>query len=168
MLTEETNNNQAQAREHNQQAWHEQYQTIQTEGLVVHQHYQILAARPLIRKTILFGAGNEQEAALLKGSVQHARTQRVFLAADSSEVLFLVQNVYLDLLILDDELTPLSGMDLYRHLHRMKGLQVPPAIILSDNGMPLLVAELAPHSLMELEKPIEGEVLVKAIDQFLI
>jgi CheY-like chemotaxis protein len=132
------------------------------------QNSRIQAGRPLIRKTILLGEGNEKVAAILKECVQQAGAHRVFLAADSSEVLCLVQNVHIDVLVLDDGLTPLPGIELYRHLHFMKGLEALPTIILSDCISPLLQTELAHSHLVGLEKPIKGETLVKAIDQLLV
>src|SRR5437763_254490 len=76
------------------------------------QNSRIQAGQPLIRKTILLGEGNEKDATFLKESVQQARAHRVFLAADSSQVLSLVQHVHIDVLVLDDGLTPLPGIEL--------------------------------------------------------
>lgn len=132
------------------------------------QNSRIQAGRPLIRKTILLGQGNETNAEFLKESMQQARTHRVFLAADSSQVLCLLQNVYIDLLVLDDGLTPLPGFELYHRLHFMKGREALPAIIMSDYFSPFLQAELAYYHLVGLEKPIKVEALVKAIDQLLV
>jgi len=125
------------------------------------------ASRPLIRKTILLGQGNEKDAAFLKENMQQVSAHRVFLASDSSQVLCLVQNVHIDLLVLDNELTPLPGIELYHHLHFMKGLDATPVIIISDCFSPLLLAELALYNLIGLEKPIKVHALVKAIDQLL-
>jgi CheY-like chemotaxis protein len=236
MLTEKTNDAQAEALKHDAPILQDQYQVIHTERLVLLMHYQILykqyqallercptkqgqypdiatfrqtlqdyrqsqqeqrrlirqfrqtmhkhlimrwsyesdqnsriqADRPLIRKNILLGVGNEKDAAFLKESMQQTCAHRVFVVTDSSQVLRLVQNVYIDLLVLDDRLTPLPGIELYHHLHRMKGLETTPAIIMSDFFSPLLQAELAFYNLVVLEKPIKAVAFVKAIDQFLI
>lgn len=125
-------------------------------------------SRPLIRKTILLGKGNEKDAAFLKQDMQQASAHRVFLATDSSQVLCLVQNVHIDLLVLDDELTPLPGIELYHHLHFEKGLEATPAIIMSARYNPLFQAELALYNLIGLEKPIKVDALVRAIDQLLV
>lgn len=125
------------------------------------------ASRPLIRKTILIGQGNEKDAAFLKEIMQQASAHRVFLAADSSQVLCLVQNVHIDLLVLDAELTPLPGIELYHHLHRIKGLEATPAIIMGDCFSPLFQAELALYNLIGLEKPIKVFALMQTIDQLL-
>jgi CheY-like chemotaxis protein len=132
------------------------------------QNSRIQADRPHIRKTILLGAGNEKDAAFLKESMQQTGAHRVFVVTDSSQVLCLVQNVHIDLLVLDDGLTPLPGIELYHHLHCMKGLEATPAIIMSDCFKPLLQAELALYNLIGLEKPIKVDALVKAIDQLLV
>jgi CheY-like chemotaxis protein len=126
------------------------------------------ASRPLIRKTILLGKGNEKDAAFLKEIMQQASAHRVFLATDSSQVLCLVQSVHIDLLVLDDELTPLPGIELYHHLHFEKGLEATPAIIMSTRYNPLFQAELALYNLIGLEKPIKVDALVMAIDQLLV
>lgn len=125
------------------------------------------ASRPLIRKTILIGQGNEKDGAFLKEIMQQASAHRVFLAADSSQVLCLVQNVHIDLLVLDAELTPLPGIELYHHLHLMKGLEGTPAIIMSNFFSPLFQAELALYNLIGLEKPIKVFALMQTIDQLL-
>jgi hypothetical protein len=124
--------------------------------------------RPFVRKTILLGVGNEQDAALLKESMQQAGAYRVFVAADSSEVLCLAQNVHIDVLVLGDELTPLSIIELYNHVHCMKGLEDLPTIIVSDCFSPFHHTELAHSHVIELEKPIKGDLLARAIDQLLI
>ena len=132
------------------------------------QHSQRPAGAPLIRKTILLGEGNEQDATFLKERMQQAHAHRLFLAVDSSQVVRLVQNVHIDVLVLDNGLTPLPGMELYHQLHVMKGLETLPAIIISACFSPFLQAELAHHHLIGLEKPLKVEALVKAIDQLLV
>jgi CheY-like chemotaxis protein len=132
------------------------------------QNSRIQAGQPLIRKTILLGEGNEKDAAFLKESMQLASAHRVFLAADSTQVLCLVQNVHIDLLVLDNGLTPLTGLELYHHLHFMKGLEALPAIIMSACFSPFLQTEIAQHHLIGLEKPIKVAALVRAIDQLMV
>ena len=99
--------------------------------------------------------------------MQQASVHRVFLACDSTQVPCLVQNVHIDLLVLDNGMTPRTGLELYHHLHFMKGLEALPVIITSAYFSPLIQAELAQHHLIGLEKPIKEEALVRAIDQFL-
>ena len=132
------------------------------------QYSRIQADRPLVRKTILLGESNEKDAAFLRESVQQASVHRVFLACDSTQVLCLVQNVHIDLLVLDNGMTPQTGLELYHHLHFMKGLEALPVIITSAYFSPLIQAELAQHHLIGLEKPIKVEALVRAIDQLLV
>lgn len=132
------------------------------------QNSPIPAGRPLIRKTILLGVGNEQDAAFLKESVQQAGAHRVFLATDSSQVLCLVQNVHIDVLVLDDGLTPLPAIELYHHLHCMKGLEALPAIIISACFSPLPQTEPAHNRLIGLAKPIKVKELMKVIDLLLV
>ncbi|HYX50126.1 MAG TPA: hypothetical protein VE843_10315 [Ktedonobacteraceae bacterium] len=126
------------------------------------------APRSLIRKTILLGVGNEEGAAVLKEGMLQATAHRVFMAADSSQVLSLLQNVHIDVLILDDELTPLSAIKLYHHLHGIQGRERLPVIIMSTCCTSLLPEELMHPNLIGLEKPITGEALVKVIDQLLV
>jgi CheY-like chemotaxis protein len=132
------------------------------------QHSQRPAGAPLIRKTILLGEGNEKDATFLKERMQQAHAHRVFLAVDSSQVVRLVQSVHIDVLVLDNGLTPLPGIELFHHLHVMKGMETLPAIIMSACFSPYLQAELEHHHLIGLEKPIKVEALVKAIDQLLV
>ena len=79
-----------------------------------------------------------------------------------------MQNVHIDLLVLNDGLTPLPGIELYHYLHFMKGLEALPAINTSACFSPPLQEELAHYHLIGLEKPIKVEALVKAIDQLLV
>jgi CheY-like chemotaxis protein len=162
------------------QSQQEQQRLIQQFRQTLHEHLLIIrsyrsnqnsriqAGQPLIRKTILLGEGNEKDAAFLKESMQQASAHRVFLAADSTQVLCLVQNVHFDLLVLDNGLTPLTGLELYHHLHFMKELEALPAIIINACFSPFLQAEIAQHHLIGLEKPIKVEALVRAIDQLLV
>jgi hypothetical protein len=101
-------------------------QTLHTQLIITriyrsNQNGRIQAGRPLLRKTILLGVGNEKDATFLRESVEQARAHRVFLAADCSQALSLVQNVHIDVLVLGDGLNPLSGIELDQHLHCMKG-----------------------------------------------
>jgi PleD family two-component response regulator len=129
---------------------------------------RIQAGRTLVRKTILLGEGNEKDADYLKESMQQAGSHRVFLAADSTQVLCLVQNVHIDLLVLDNGLTPLPGLELYNQLHLIKGLEALPAIILGECFSSFSQAEIAHFHLIGLDKPIKEEALVRAIDQLLV
>lgn len=126
------------------------------------------AKQSVIRKVIVLGAGSEENTLFLKEGLERVSTHRVFLAADSGQVLRLVQTVHIDLLVLDNELTPLSGFDLYRLLHSMKGLQALPAIILSNSFSSRFQAELARLHLFWQEKPVKVESLIQAIDKFLV
>ncbi len=132
------------------------------------QNSHMPAGRPLIRKTILLAVGNEQDAALLKASVQQVSVHRVFVAADWSEVLCLVQNVHFDVLVLGEELTLLPPMELHMCVYGLEALEGLPTIALSDFLSPLHCTERAHSHLMELERPIKGDALVKAIEQLLI
>lgn len=123
------------------------------------------ADRPLLRTTILLGTGNAQEAAFLKAYLQQAHTHRVFLAADNRETLGVLHNVHIDVLILDEELNPLSGSELYHHLHCLKKRL--PTIIMSDSFRFLRQLERIHSHFIGLEKPVRGDALLKAIDQLL-
>jgi PleD family two-component response regulator len=129
---------------------------------------QAEAGRPLVRKTVLLATDNEQDAALLKASMQQARTYRVFVAADWSEVLCLVQNVHIDVLVLGDELTALPGIELHTCVQSLKGLEGLPTIVMSNCLGPLHDAERAHSHLMGLERLIKGDILVKVIEQLLM
>jgi hypothetical protein len=158
----------------------EQQRSIQQFRRTLHKHLLIIrsyrsnqirriqAGRTLIRKTILLGEGNEKDAFFLKESMQQASSHRVFLAADSTQVLCLVQNVHIDLLVLDKELNPLPGLELYNQLHLMKGLEALPAIIMGEGFSSFSEAEIAHYHLIGLEKPIKEEALERAIDQLLV
>jgi PleD family two-component response regulator len=132
------------------------------------QNRRIQTGRTLVRKTILIGEGNDKDAAFLKESILQASSHRVFLAADSTQVLFLTQNVHVDLLVLDNGLTPLPGLELYNQLHLMKGLEALPVIIVGESFSFFSQGEIGHYHLIGLEKPIKEEALVRAIDQLLV
>jgi hypothetical protein len=131
------------------------------------QNRHVPADRPLMRTTLLLAVGNAQDADVLKKGLQHADAHRIFLAADWREVLCLVQNVYVDVLILDDDLTPLPDNEVSHYLQGMKKVEALPAIILRDRCNPFQLAERAHASYIELDKPIMEEVLLKALVQLL-
>ncbi len=124
------------------------------------------ADRPLMRTTILLGTGDAQGAVFLKRCVQQASTHRMFLSANHDEVLYLLHNVYIDVLVLDEGLTPLPGSELYHQLHYLK--ERLPTIIMSDSFRFLYRLERSHSHFMGLEKPVQGDALLKAIDQLLV
>jgi PleD family two-component response regulator len=121
---------------------------------------------PLIRKAILIGESDAEITAFLKVAIQQETTHRVFLAFDSTQVLQIAQNVNIDLFLLDYTLAPLSAVKLYSQLQTMQGRQALPAIILYTPLSPNIQAEIAQHRLIGLNKPIEIDALLRAIDQF--
>lgn len=125
------------------------------------------AVRPHIRSTILLGVAQERDSTSLKESIQQAGNHRVFVVTDRSQVLCLMQNVHIDLLVLDDEMTPLAGIELYDQVQSIAGPRVLPTIIMGDGYSPLYQAEQARSYIMRLERPIEVDALVRAIDQLL-
>jgi hypothetical protein len=131
------------------------------------QNRNLPADRPLMRTTLLLAVGKAQDANVLKESLQQADAHRVFLAADWREPLCLVQNVHLDVLILDDDLTPLPDNEVSHYIQGMKKVEALPAIILRVRCNPFQLTERARASCIELEKPITGEALLKGIDQLL-
>ncbi len=121
--------------------------------------------RALLRKTILLGMGNAQEATVLMEGMEHAGAHRVFVAADRSQVLCVLRTVHIDLLVLDEALFPLPGSELDDQWHCVK--EKLPAIILSTHSRTLLPKEYMSPNLIGLEQPMTVESVVMALHHLL-
>jgi CheY-like chemotaxis protein len=74
------------------------------------------------------------------------------LATDGEQALAVVQDIRPDLLVLDDQLPGMNGIELYDHLHTMKPLREVPAILVSAT---LPERELKQRGMLGLSKPLD-------------
>ncbi|HLI07622.1 MAG TPA: response regulator [Ktedonobacteraceae bacterium] len=123
-------------------------------------------SQQLTRKCILIVEQDDGIASFLRAAIQDEMLDYTLLATNSEQALDLVRQVKVDLFLLDNEISPISGIALYDHLHQLVGLESIPAIILSTN-LPRYQREIERRYLTGISKPCELDDLLDTIESLL-
>jgi DNA-binding response OmpR family regulator len=86
------------------------------------------------------------------------------LATDGFEALHLMHEIAPDLFLLDYQLPRMNGIELYDQLHRTKGLEDIPAIMMSAR---LPKQDIEKRSIIGMNKPFDLSELLDAIEKLL-
>ncbi|HEU5231100.1 MAG TPA: response regulator [Ktedonobacteraceae bacterium] len=116
-------------------------------------------------KIILFVGSDELNAVLLMQQISHERPYRVFYASDSSAALKFTQYFRPNLFILDHCLPEINGIEQYDRLHRRKGLEHVPALLMGK--LPLPYPAMVQRKIVGVCKPIDLQELLQKIDMLL-
>ncbi|MFL5626644.1 MAG: response regulator [Ktedonobacteraceae bacterium] len=105
------------------------------------------------------GIGNFLVQAILQETPYQA-----MLVADGFQALKAVANIKPSLFILDYQLPRMNGIELYDHLHAIKGLEHIPAMVISAR---LPRQEIEKRKIIAMSKPLELDDFLNTIEKLL-
>ena len=112
--------------------------------------------------TILLVEDDASIGDVLLHVLKNETSYHVVLATNSIEAFHLIHQVKPCLFLLDYHLPGMNGLDLYDHLHVMKGLEAIPALFMSAN-IPRQEAEK--RHVLVLHKPFDIDDLLQTIEK---
>jgi CheY-like chemotaxis protein len=116
-------------------------------------------------KTILLVEDDINIGEVLVQAITQETSYLAVLAADGFEALKFVENLTPNLFILDYHLPGMDGIELYDKLHAIKNLADVPTIMMSAR---LPQQEIAKRTIVGMNKPIDLDDFLRAIDQLLV
>lgn len=116
-------------------------------------------------KIILFVGSDELNAMLLMQQISHERSYRIFHASDSSAALKFTQYFRPNLFFLEHCPPVINGIELYDRLHRRKGLEDVPALLMGKPPLPY--PEMGQRKIVGVCKPVDLPELIQKIDMLL-
>ena len=115
-------------------------------------------------KTILVVEDDTGIGEVLVQAILQETSYLPVLVANGFEALKTVKNIRPHLFILDYKLPRMNGLDLYEQLHHIKEFAETPTIMMSAQ---LPKKELGGRAILGMEKPIDIDDLLQAIDRLL-
>jgi len=115
-------------------------------------------------KTILVVEDDTGIGEVLVQAILQETSYLPVLVANGFEALNTVKNIRPHLFILDYKLPRMNGLDLYEQLHHIKEFAETPTIMMSAQ---LPKKELGGRAILGMEKPIDIDDLLQAIDRLL-
>jgi DNA-binding response OmpR family regulator len=125
-------------------------------------HAQILAEGQDRAKLILMVEDDADIGTFLEQIIMQETYHQPLLVTSGIQALQVIHNITPDLLLLDYQLPGMNGLELYDHLHTMKGLEEVPAIMVSAR---LPRQELAHRNIVGMSKPLDLDELLETIEQ---
>jgi CheY-like chemotaxis protein len=118
------------------------------------------SARP---KVILLVANDDANLSPLAHVLSQDLHSHIFVASSGFAAVKFVRHIIPHLLIVDDCLPDMTGIQLYDHLHANRGLAALPAIMLSAS-LKDLKDELAARQLIGFSKPFDLDEFITTIE----
>jgi CheY-like chemotaxis protein len=115
-------------------------------------------------KTILVVEDDKNIGELIVSAFVQETPYQALLAVNGSQALKLVQDIQPNMLILDNRLPDMKGIELYDRLHTMETLENIPVLLMSAN-IPLL--EVQRRKMHYLNKPFELEDLLDKVEKMI-
>ena len=112
----------------------------------------------------------EDDAAIGEFLVQAIAQETPYFAlhvTDSTRAFEVIKQLKVDLFLLDYRLPSVNGLELYASLHAQPGMDTIPAIILTAS-LERHKEEIERHNLTGLDKPVELDDLLAAINKYLM
>ena len=122
----------------------------------VHEHNNV--------KTVLVVEDDKNIGEFIVSAFVQETPYQALLAVDGSQALKLVQDIQPDMLILDNRLPDMKGIELYDRLHTMEELEDIPALLVSAN-VPL--QEVQRRKMHYLNKPFELNDLLDMVEKLI-
>lgn len=115
-------------------------------------------------KTILVVEDDKNIGELIVSAFVQETPYQALLAVNGSQALKLVQDIQPNMLILDNRLPDMKGIELYDRLHTMETLENIPVLLMSAN-IPLL--EVQRRKMPYLNKPFELDDLLDKVEKMI-
>ncbi len=125
-------------------------------------HAQVLAEGQDRTKLILMVEDDADIGTFLEQIIVQETFYQPLLVSSGFQALQMIHDITPDLLLLDYQLPGMNGLELYDHLHAMKGLEGVPAIMVSAR---LPRQELAKRSIVGMSKPLDVDELLGTIEK---
>jgi DNA-binding response OmpR family regulator len=116
-------------------------------------------------KTILIVEDDESIGEVLVQAIIQETSYLAILVPDGLAALHTVAEIRPSLFILDYQLPRMHGIDLYDRLHAIAGLETVPAMMISAR---LPQQELSKRNILGMNKPLDLDEFLQAIDQLLL
>lgn len=123
-----------------------------------------MAEKPPV-KTILIVEDDEHIGEVLVQAILQETSYFAILVADGRAALHTVTEIKPSLFILDYQLPRMNGIELYDHLHAIPELSLTPAMMISAR---LPQRELEKRNILGMNKPLDLDEFLQAIDQLLL
>lgn len=114
-------------------------------------------------KFVLVVEDDALNAEFLSLAISSQTPYYVRLAHHSFEALQAAEEIKPDLLLLDYSLPLLNGLELYDIIHRTRGLEHVPAILMSANTLMWIRSEIEKRDLKLLSKPVDLHDLLSSL-----
>lgn len=118
------------------------------------------------RKTILVVENDEATGELLILTISQETKHQAKFTGSANEALRITRSFTPHLFLLDYNLSSMTGIQLYDQLHRTKGLEHVPAVLMSAS-MERYQSELKRRNIVGLGKPFEIDELLDVIESAL-
>jgi DNA-binding response OmpR family regulator len=115
-------------------------------------------------KTILVVEGDDTLGPFLAQAISQETAHQAMLVPDGFQALKAVRSLKPHIFVIDAQLPSMDGIELYDQLRASPTLDQVPVIIMGDK---LPKQELQQHNIISIQKPIELDKLLKAIQQSL-
>ncbi|MFL5661771.1 MAG: response regulator [Ktedonobacteraceae bacterium] len=115
-------------------------------------------------KTILVVEDDKNIGEFIVSAFVQETPYQALLAVDGSQALKLVQDIQPNMLILDNRLPDMKGIELYDRLHTMEALENIPILLMSAN-IPL--QEVQRRKIHYLNKPFELDDLLDKVEKLI-
>jgi CheY-like chemotaxis protein len=125
-------------------------------------HVQLLAEGQERAKLILMVEDDADIGFFLEQIIVQETFHQPLLVTSGFQALQVIHDITPDLLFLDYQLPGMNGLELYDHLHTMKGLEEVPAIMVSAR---LPRQELDRRNIVGMSKPLDLDELLETIEQ---
>jgi CheY-like chemotaxis protein len=119
-----------------------------------------------LRKIILIVEDDSAIGDFLVQAITQETTYFPLHVTNSTRALEVTTQLKIDLFLLDYRLPSMNGLELYTLLHMRPNMEAVPAIILTAS-LEQHKAEIEEHNLIGLDKPVELDDLLLAIDKLL-
>jgi DNA-binding response OmpR family regulator len=117
---------------------------------------------PTTSKTILLVEDDIDLSSCLVAALKEATAYHVILASNGAEALKTASVLKPDLFLLDYHLPSMDGLELYEHLHTMKGLENVPTLFLTAYPFSLAIRG---RKVISLKKPFDFNELLRIIHE---
>lgn len=130
-------------------------------------HHDIWTPSPSVEKNVAILLVDEDATIreMLRMALQIDISHHVFQACSSINALHVVSSLLPDLMIIDYELSGMTGLQLYDQMHQGQAFPPIPGLLLSA---PFPTSELGPRPLWTLQEPFDLQIFLATVKQVVL